>query len=276
MLGRLDVGETYEQALAQAQRLGFAEADPTLDVSGRDAADKLAILVHLAFGTHVVPSQLPTEGITHLTPEVLADARELGFCVKLLATAQRVTLARGGEGIDARVHPALLPMQHPLSAVPASQNAIVVHSDALGSTLYQGAGAGSLPTGSAVVGDLIEAVRNMKAGVSGRLAVQSGKSVPTLIKEDAIESAFYLRLLVDDQPGVLAAVTKILAAHKISMASVLQRGRGAGPVPLVITTHTTTTGAMHKALQAIKRLRSMHATPNVVRLAEADPSGLLE
>src|SRR6185437_4525687 len=152
MLSRLEAGESYDEALAEAQRLGYAEADPTLDVNGRDAADKLAILAQLAFGTEIKPQALDVEGITELTPDVLADARALGCRVKLIATAQRCHVGKT-EYIDARVHPALVPEGNVMSYVPANQTAVAVQSDALGSTLYQGAGAGSLPTGSAVVGD---------------------------------------------------------------------------------------------------------------------------
>ena len=269
ILSCLADGAAYADALAQAQHLGFAEADPTLDVNGGDAADKLAILIQLAFGTRVLPDKLPTEGITTLTPDVLADAAELGYRVKLLGMAQRVR--RGSvDFLDARVHPAMVPRDHVLSHVPANQNAIAVHSDALGSTLYQGAGAGSLPTGTAVVADLIEAARNMRAGVSGRLQTGRQKAAPKLLKPTEAVSAYYLRLLVDDKPGVLGTVANILSSNHISMASVLQRERGSGPVPLVITTHTTSHGAMQKSLSRMGRLKALHGRVHVLRI-ETDP-----
>lgn len=265
ILSCLAEGASYADALVQAQHLGFAEADPTLDVNGGDAADKLAILIQLAFGTRVLPDKLPTEGITSLTPDVLADADELGYRVKLLGIAQRVR--RGGTDVlDARVHPAMVPRDHVLSHVPANQNAIAVHSEALGSTLYQGAGAGSLPTGTAVVADLVEAARNMRAGVSGRLQISGQKTAPKLIKPAEAVSAYYLRLLVDDKPGVLGTVANILATQHISMASVLQRERGSGPVPLVITTHTTPQGAMQKSLARMARLKALHGRVHVLRI----------
>lgn len=264
ILSRLEAGDSYEAALAEAQRLGFAEADPTLDVNGRDAADKLAILAQLAFGTEVKPQALDVEGIEDLTPDVLADARALGCRVKLIATAQRCHLGRE-EYLDARVHPALVPDDDVMSHVPANQNAVAVQSDALGSTLYQGAGAGSLPTGSAVVGDLIEAARNRKGNVVGRLYVERARNAPRLLRRELAESAYYLRLLVDDKPGVLASVAKILASHHISLASVLQNDRSRGPVPLSLTTHITRHGAMLKALRAVKRLAAVHGRVQVLR-----------
>jgi homoserine dehydrogenase len=261
IISQLEAGNAYADALAEAQRLGYAEADPTLDVNGRDAADKLAILTQLAFGTAVRPDKLPCVGVTALTPEVLADARQLGCRVKLLATAARV-----GDRCDVSVAPTLLPERHVLSHVPANQNAIAVESDALGMTLYQGAGAGSLPTGSAVVADLIEAGRNLKAGVSGRLSHGRARSAPPLLPPAASQSAYYMRLAVDDRPGVLASVAKILATHRISLASVLQRESGKSPVPLVLTTHVTDAGAMHKAVRAIGKLRAVHGDVHVLRL----------
>ena len=257
ILGRLESGDSYADALAEAQRLGFAEADPTLDVNGQDAADKLAILAQLAFGTPVRPQDVPCVGITALTPEVLADTRDLGCRVKLIASAQRLQVG-GRERCDVGVHPTLLPERHVLSHVPAAQNAIAVESDALGVTLYQGAGAGSLPTGSAVVADLIEAGRNLKAGVTGRLSAGKEARAPALLSPAAARSAYYLRLAVVDKPGVLASVAKILATHKISLASVLQRESGKTPVPLVLTTHVTEEGAMQKSLRAIGKLAAVH------------------
>lgn len=268
ILSKMREGQSYDEALREAQRLGFAEADPTLDVNGRDAADKLAILTQLAFGTHVTAKDIPTDGITELTPQVLADAEQLGYRIKLVAMARRVAPAGSKkEKLEVGVHPSMVPVGSALSSVPDSQNAIAIRSDALGATLYQGAGAGSLPTGSAVVGDLIEAARNMKAGVHGRiLGFRAGEAALPILPPDDTVSAYYLRLLVADKPGVLASIAKVLANHKISMASVLQRDRGVSPVPLVITTHPTTHGAMQKALNDIAKLGVAHAGPSLIRI----------
>lgn len=271
ILEAMESGASYDAALAEAQRLGFAEADPTLDVTGRDAADKLAILTQLAYGTRIRSEDVPTEGIIGLTPEILADARELGYKVKLLAIGKRVTAAKNSP-LDVRVHPAFVPAGHSLSNVPAAQNAISLVSDALGPTLYQGAGAGGLPTGSAVVSDLIEAARNLRAGIAGRLTVTGAKATPKPLPSADAVSAFYLRLSVRDRPGVLAAVARILADHRISLGTVVQRERGLRAeqsVPVVLISHPTTFGSMQKAVAAIARHRSMRGPPAVVRIEDA-------
>jgi homoserine dehydrogenase len=262
ILDQMRGGAAYGDALARAQQLGFAEADPSLDVGGQDAADKLSILIQLAFGSVIAPRKIPIDGITNLTPEVLADAERMGYRVKLLGIARRA-----GEALDARVHPALLPSTHVLANVPAAQNAIAVQSDALGTTLYQGAGAGGLPTGSAVVADLIEVARNLRAGISGRVHVAPRRG-PKLLDASDSASAYYLRLSVLDRPGVLASITRLLAERRISMASVLQRDQaGAGKaVPVVVTTHPARVGAMQAALAAMRRLPALRSAPNVVRI----------
>ncbi len=266
VLEAMGSGADYRSVLADAQRQGFAEPDPTLDVSGRDAADKLVILAQLAFGARVRAEDIPTQGITDLGPEVIADARELGYKVKLLALAER----RKG-GIDLRVHPTFVSLDHPLSAVPGAQNAVAVTSDALGVTSYQGAGAGGLPTGSSVVSDLIEAARNVRAGISGRIA-PVGVRAPKILPADDAVSAYYLRLSVADKPGVLASVAQILADHGISLATVLQRERGerpTQPVAIVITTHPTKHGPMREALRAVGKLGAMRSKVKMVRIEGA-------
>jgi homoserine dehydrogenase len=265
ILEAMRAGADYASALKDAQGLGFAEADPTLDVGGHDAADKLAILTHLAFGTVVSPDRIATEGITALTPDVLADAERLGYRVKLLGIARR---AEGG--LELRVHPTFIPAEHALASVPGAYNAVAVQSDALGTTLYQGAGAGALPTGSSVVADLIEAGRNLRAGLSGRVLATQTAGAPRVMSADKARSAYYVRLLVREQPGVLAAVTRIFAQNKVSLATVLQRERGAEPhpVPVVITTHRAPAGAMGRALRAIGKLEALQAPPHLVPIEE--------
>lgn len=286
ILSLMEKGTPFDAALAEAQRLGYAEADPTLDITGADVADKLAILVQLAFGTAVDPANIPTEGITSLTAEVLADAKSLGYRVKLLAIAKRVASgavppANQGraaksadkavvEEIDVRVHPAFVPTHHQLATVPDVQNAVSIVSDALGATHYQGPGAGGLPTGSAVVADLIEAARNLRAGVSTQIPSRRSEKPPRLRRADKAMTAFYVRLLVADQPGVLASVARILSACNISLATVLQHGRGDGdePVPLVIITHPTSFGLMERALGKIKKLTILHGGLSMVPIEE--------
>jgi homoserine dehydrogenase len=263
ILGLMEKGEAYDTALKQAQKQGYAEADPTLDINGADARDKLAILIQLAFGLDVHPSDIPTEGIGSLTPEVLADARQLGYRVKLLAIAKRV-----GNKLEARVQPAFVPFEHHFSAVFGIENAISVDSDALGTTLYVGPGAGGMPTASAVVSDLIEAAQQHAAKIF--TPVRSKRSALKLALPETSTSAFYVRFLVEDRPGVLAAITRILASNHVSLAAVLQHERGLDdePVALVILTHPTTHGAMNKALNKIKQLPILHGGLSVVPIEE--------
>ena len=260
-------GQSYESALKVAQELGYAEADPTLDVNGADAADKLAILIGLAFGASVTRNKLGCVGITELTSEMMMDAAELGYGIKLLARACRID-SDGAETIQAGVFPYLVPLGHALSAVPDAQNAIYVRSDSLGSTLYQGPGAGGLPTGSAVVADLIEAARNVSAGTRGRSAVKPTGSGPKLAKPGDAVCPWYLRLSVSEKPGVLAAITKLLADESISLATVSQNlPTGDGHhVGVVLTTHPTSAGAMDRALKKMHRLKVVHGEAKVLRI----------
>jgi homoserine dehydrogenase len=260
MLDCIQEGHTYANALHEAQQRGYAEADPTLDVNGQDAANKLAILVQLAFGTRVLPKDIFTVGIQHLSPEILADAHHLGYTVKLLASSQR----HPHNTFSASVQPTLIPLNHPLAHVHMSQNAIALESDALGRTLYQGAGAGGLPTGSAVVADIIEAARNLRADIHGRVLEHTLQQPPVLLPQEQVACAYYIRLCVADEPGVIASVAQVFAQQGVSLASFLQRDRSKVPIPLVITTHPTSWGNMHKALTA---LQSLHALfPHTVTL----------
>lgn len=260
ILGEMEAGKSYPGALADAQRLGFAEADPTLDVSGGDAADKLAILLQLAYGLTVTRKKLPVEGIEKLTPEVLADAHRLGFRVKLLAVG-KLTERRE---VEARVHPAFVRRGTPLSTIPGALNAVRVDSRNLGSTFYQGPGAGGFPTGNAVVADIIEAARGLRAGVMPP-APPSGSLV--LADPSSSVSAYYLRFLVADRPGVLASIAQALADNGISLETVLQpSARGAGPVSVVVTTHACSRGAMLGALGALKRVRRTVKAVTAVRI----------
>ncbi len=269
ILGEMEQGKSYEEALLNAQRLGYAEADPTLDVNGGDAADKIAILSRLAFGTTFKAQSIEIRGIEDLTPDVLADAAALGYRVKLVASAW-VSQEADREVVRSGVYPCFIPVGHELSAVPGAQNAILVESDSLGTTLYQGPGAGGIPTGSAVTADIIEAARNMRAGVRRQLTPPAVTRAPKLQSLAGAVNSFYGRLAVKDEPGVLAALTNILAENKISLATVLQLGDGdsGGPVPIVFTTHRTTTASMNKAITQMKRLRSLEGGFNVIRILE--------
>lgn len=263
ILGEMESGLPYPSALDRARELGYAEADPTLDVNGGDAADKLAILVQLAYGMTVTRSKLPVEGIEAMTPEILEDAERLGYRVKLLATGR----LRRDERVEARVHPAFVRRGTPLAAIPGALNAVRVDSRNLGSTFYEGPGAGGYPTGNAVVSDILEAARNLKAGVVPPGPPSHGSR--TLVPVAETTSAWYLRLLVADQPGVLALITHALAENAISLETVLQRERQSvskGPVPVVVTTFECTQGAMRESLAVLRRHRKQIKAVAAVRV----------
>jgi homoserine dehydrogenase len=266
MLGQLEAGETYADALAAAQRLGFAERDPRLDVSGRDAADKLCILGRLAFNSPLSPKLLSFSGIEALTPQHLAQAHCHGYRVRLLAQAHRRTVA-GAAALDAWVHPALLGPQHPLYAVPAAHNAVAVRSLAHGDTQYQGAGAGSLPTGAAVVADLMDVARNLRAGVWGRLPFGNGRRALPPLPAHSCASAFFVSLQVQQRPGVLAHVANVFAEAGISLATVTQNVCATSLVPLTLTTHPTTFGAMQRALLQLRRAPVRRGTAQALPIA---------
>ncbi len=247
-------GKPFQEVLKRAQALGLAEADPTLDIEGIDAAHKLSILLSLAHGTQLPLDDIYREGISQIAPMDIEYARELGYRIKLLAIGK----AEGG-AIEARVHPTLLPEQHLLSKVDGPFNAIFIKGDAVGSTLFYGAGAGMMATGSAVVGDLVELCRNIRLGAKRRvplLSYQRGhlKAKPVKHIHD-IDSTYYLRFSVVDRPGVLSRISGILGDLEISIASVIQKGRRAEEaVPIYMLTHKAREKNMQKALQVIDQL----------------------
>ncbi len=247
-------GKPFQEVLKKAQALGLAEADPTLDIEGIDAAHKLSILLSLAHGTQLALDDIYREGISRIAPMDIEYARELGYRIKLLAIGK----AEGGT-IEARVHPTLLPEQHLLSKVDGPFNAIFVKGDAVGSTLFYGAGAGMMATGSAVVGDLVELCRNIRGGARRRVPLLSYqrehlKTKPVKHIHD-IDSTYYLRFSVVDRPGVLSRISGILGDLEISIASVIQKGRRAEEaVPIYMLTHKAREKNMQKALQVIDQL----------------------
>src|SRR5271170_2212872 len=236
ILTEMAAGLTYEQALSEAQRRGFAEADPSDDVSGRDAAAKMAILARLAFGTPVHLKDVPYEGIEHLQSEDLQYARELGLGLKLIGTAER----RDG-GLSVRVYPAFLYAGHPLSSVSGPFNAVTVESEAITEITMSGPGAGGRQTASAVLGDVVSV---MTGG-----AKPPAPPLPMKLIED-VESAFYLHLDVADQPGVLATVTKVLGEQGVSIKSVVQRGMGEH-ARLVMVTHPVLESGLREAVERL-------------------------
>ena len=261
-------GRTFGDVLADAQRLGLAEADPSTDVDGVDSAHKLALLTTLAF--NVVPrfADIPTEGIRRIEPADIGFARELGYTIKLLAIAKD-----GRDAIEARVHPTMIPNGHLLADVGGNFNAIFVRGVALGPTMYYGQGAGSMPTATAVVADLIAAVRDRAIGTGVRVppwGVPHRALRPLRVRPLAdLESEYYLRFMALDQPGVLARIAGILGRADISIASVIQKDRRAGTtVPLVLRTHRARERNLARALREIGRLRVVRGRPVSIRIED--------
>ncbi len=265
MLTRMDQNDlTYEQALHEAQDEGFAEADPTADVDGLDAAAKIAILSSIAFNSRVTMGQVYAEGIRRISPIDLATARDMGYCVKLLAIGNRTP-----KGIDVRVHPTMLPLEHPLASVNGVDNAIYVVGDYVGQTMFFGEGAGSGPAASSVMGDVMETARLVKNNVQPLVGCTCTDSLPVVPMEDLL-MRYYIRFVVMDTPGVLAAMAEVFAKHKVSVRSVIQRGHEAsGSVDMVYVTHTAREKDVRDVLTDIQNLDDVLAPkcpPTVIRV----------
>jgi len=266
-------GEPFDVVLKRAQDLGYAEADPSFDVDGIDAAHKITLLASMAFGAELTFKEVPTEGIRDITPLDIESAEEFGYRIKLLGiTKRRVT--EGRERIEVRVHPTMIPAESLLAKVDGAMNAIAVHGDAVGPTLFYGAGAGELPTASAVVADLIELAREVRRGNAGRVAPLSTLPealVPKpIVPLGELFGRVYLRFTAKDEPGVLSHITGLLGEHGISIESVIQKGRGhAGePVPIVVFTHPASEAAVRAALDAVDRLSEVTAPTRLIRIEE--------
>ncbi|MDE2514714.1 MAG: homoserine dehydrogenase [Rhodospirillales bacterium] len=253
-------GHEFADVLAEAQRLGYAEADPSFDVDGIDAAHKLAILAALAFGRPVAFSAVHVEGIRHVSATDIAFAGELGYRIKLLGLARRME-----HGISARVHPCMVPEASPIARVDGVYNAVVAEGDFVGRVMLQGRGAGAGPTASAVVADLIDIARGRAAPVWGADARALSDAPSVAI--GAHIGAYYLRLMVVDRPGVIADVAAALRDHGVSLESMIQRARSAGEaVPVVLVTHETEEAAMARALARIAALDAVMETPTLIRI----------
>jgi len=246
----------FAEILADAQAHGFAEANPALDVDGIDAAQKLAILVDLCFDLTLGPDAITRSGISAVTPLDLATAEELGHRMKLLCSAS----SEDGQ-VEAWVHPALVPASHPLAAVDGVFNAVYLEDDNLGPSLYFGRGAGALPTGSAVVSDLVSVARDLLSGAVSRMPVGSARlrgQAPSRLRDPGeARSEFYLRVTALDQPGVLSAVTGVLGRHGVSIESVIQRGRADAQVeavPILIVTHEASFAQLRAAVAELDAL----------------------
>ena len=273
MLSRMRTeGMEFGEALKEAQDLGYAELDPTFDVDGIDAAHKLALIAAVAFGAPINYEALHIDGIRDITREDILYADELGYRIKLLA----ITKQGPGGGIELRVHPALVPQQAMLASVEGVFNAVQVVGDAVGPTLYYGPGAGADPTASAVVGDLVDVARTLGASPEYRVPYlgfrADGMQEPRWAPVDEVETEYYLRMQAEDQPGVLAQVTRILSEEGISIEAIRQKEPrpGATDVPVVLLTHTTKERAMRKAVAAIDGLDVINGPSQLIRLEEVD------
>jgi homoserine dehydrogenase len=264
-----DEGLDFSLVLKEAQTHGYAEADPTLDIEGMDSAHKLQILVALAFRTFVELKDIHTEGITHVTAQDIEYARELGYRIKLLAIAK----AADG-GVETRVHPTMIPAGSPLAAVAGVFNAVFLTGDAVGDLMFYGRGAGQMPTASAVWSDVLEIARRIGHGIpSLALELPSvGRAPLPLTPMDAIRCCYYLRVMMQDRPGVLSRVAGILGENDISIANVIQKGRGTREaVPVVMLTHEARERDMRTALAKIDRMRDV-STPTTMIRVEGGPA----
>ena len=255
-------GVSYETVLKEAQEKGYAEADPTADVEGLDAARKAAILASIAFNTRVHFNDVSVEGITKITTEDIDYAKDLGFVIKLLAIGKDSV----EKGVDVRVHPVFLPKEHPLASVNGVYNAIFVRGNAIGDTMFYGQGAGSLPTASAVVADIVEVARNMVHHNLGKLLCTCYEH-KKLCPIEEVESCYYIRLLVDDKPGVLGAIATEFGRADVSLRSVIQTRRNiAEHAEIVAVTHCVKHVRVRKALEALRKLPVVDEVRNVIRV----------
>ncbi|HEX5097226.1 MAG TPA: homoserine dehydrogenase [Acidimicrobiia bacterium] len=251
-------GSSFADALAEAQRLGYAERDPTADIEGYDAAAKASIIASIAFGARVVAGDVYREGITQITGDDIAAARELGYVVKLLAVAESID---GTVGV--RVHPAMVPLDHPLASVRGSYNAVFIEGDSVGQLMLLGRGAGGGPTASAVLGDLIDAAKNLRSGSRGATIGTLHKTPIRPIDETA--SQFYLSLDAADQPGVLAAIAGVFGEHGVSIQSMQQQGAGS-EARLIFVTHLAREADMANTIHAVRDLDVVARVGSVLRV----------
>jgi homoserine dehydrogenase len=253
----------FSDVLKEAQKLGYAEADPTYDIEGIDTAHKLAILASLAYGSQFSLKDVHREGISWISPMDIDFARELGYKLKLLA----ITKETDGK-VELRVHPTMVPEEYLISKVDGVYNAVYVEGDFVGSTLYYGRGAGDLPTGSAVVSDIADISLNIMHNSIGRIqSVAKNRKAVKLMKMDEIESMYYFRFSALDIPGVLSKISGILGKYNISIASVIQKGRHEGKaVPLVVLTHKAREKDVQRAVKEINRMKTVAAKTVIIRV----------
>lgn len=249
----------FEDALRQAQELGYAEADPTADVEGLDAGRKAAIMASIGFHSRVVFSDVYTEGITKITAADIAYAKEFDSVIKLLAVARNTE-----DGIEAGVYPMMLPKDHPLSSVRESFNAVFIHGDAVDDAMFYGRGAGEMPTASAVVGDIIDVARDLAYDCTGRISCTCYRQIP--VKDfGEVENKFFLRMQVKNQPGVLAKIAQVFGEHMVSIARVVQKNAVADSAELVVVTDRVKEKHMKEALEKLGKMESIYEVSSVIR-----------
>ncbi len=256
-------GMDFEAALGAAKAAGYAEADPSADLEGFDAARKIAILASIAFNARITPNDVFVEGITKITPQDISYAQELGYVIKLLA------IAREQDEVDVRVHPALLPRSHPLAAIRGVFNAIYVLGDAVGETMFYGQGAGQMPTASAVVGDIMEIMHNLESNSTGHFSCTCFYD-KQIRPKGQFNSRYYIRLVVKDQPGVLAGIAGVFGNHSVSLGSVIPKRTlnvaGISMAELVLITHDVREQDIQDALAVIRGLQIVGSIENVIRV----------
>jgi len=257
-------GRDFSEVLQDAQARGYAEQDPTADVEGFDSMYKIAILSSIAYGTHIDLSQIYHEGITKITATDIRYAKQLGYEIKLLAIG-----ARTENGLDIRVHPAFVPAEHPLASVHGVFNAIFVQGDPVGDLMFYGRGAGSGPTGSALVGDVIDCARNINRDAAGRVPCRCYQTLPIQPMSE-VETRYYIRTKVKDQPGVIGKLATILGEHGVSLTSVFQpqhdTSGGNGGAEIVWITHRVQEAQVQAALAALKDEDVVVEIANVIRV----------
>ena len=254
----------FHTALKEAQDKGYAEADPTSDVDGFDAMYKLSILTYLGFGKMVNINSIYREGIRNIEPIDIEYAKEFGYVIKLLAIVKDV-----GNVLEIRVHPTMIPARHPLANVNDSFNAIFIRGNAVGDLMMYGRGAGALPTGSAVVGDIISILRNDTDALY-KLGKSKCGSVKKISNMEDTKSEYYIRITVKDEPGVLGKIASLLGENNVSLLSVIQKGKEQEYVSLVFVTHKTLEGNINKSIEQINSLSSVNKVENIIRVEKMD------
>ena len=255
-----DEGMEFSDALAVAQELGYAEADPTADVEGHDAGRKMAIMASIAFHSRVTFADVYTEGISRISAKDIKYARELGCDIKLLGVARNTE-----DGIEVRVHPMLIPSSHPLASVKDAYNAVFVHGDAVDDTMFYGRGAGDMPTASAVVGDVIDVLRNMVWGCTGRIGSSCYRELP-IKSMGEIESKYFMRLHAQDKPGVLATIAAVFGNNGVSIAQLIQKNTQDGFAEIAVMTDLVKECCMKDAMAVLNGMSTIQKISSVIRV----------